>query len=93
MSNRQLLDDVRRIHAGHHKRYGSPRVHAALRAEGVLSLLAAGLGAASADVTPVQYREVRKFSRINRRGQFCRVKVVRRYTPRGVVVRRVRNCI
>ena len=34
LSNRQLLDDVRRIHAGHHKRYGSPRVHAALRAEG-----------------------------------------------------------
>ncbi|SFH15259.1 HTH-like domain-containing protein, partial [Methylobacterium gossipiicola] len=34
VSNRQLLDDVRRIHAGHHKRYGSPRVHAALRAEG-----------------------------------------------------------
>ncbi|WP_244476735.1 IS3 family transposase, partial [Methylobacterium sp. Leaf469] len=33
-SNRQLLDDVRRIHAEHHRRYGSPRVHAALRAEG-----------------------------------------------------------
>jgi hypothetical protein len=33
-SNRQLLDDVRRIHAAHHRRYGSPRVHAALRAEG-----------------------------------------------------------
>ncbi|AMB44402.1 transposase [Methylobacterium sp. AMS5] len=34
VSNRQLLDDVRRIHAEHHRRYGSPRVHAALRAEG-----------------------------------------------------------
>ncbi|WP_244481002.1 IS3 family transposase, partial [Methylobacterium sp. Leaf102] len=33
-SNRQLLADVRRIHAGHHRRYGSPRVHAALRVEG-----------------------------------------------------------
>ena len=33
-SNRQLLDDVQRIHAGHQRRYGSPRVHAALRAEG-----------------------------------------------------------
>ncbi len=33
-ANRQLLADVRRIHAGHHGRYGSPRVHAALRAEG-----------------------------------------------------------
>ena len=33
-TNRQLLEDVRRIHAGHHGRYGSPRVHAALRAEG-----------------------------------------------------------
>jgi hypothetical protein len=28
-SNRQLLDDVRRIHATHHRRYGAPRVHAA----------------------------------------------------------------
>ncbi|AMB47680.1 integrase catalytic region [Methylobacterium sp. AMS5] len=34
VSNRQLLDDVRRLHAEHHKRYGSPRVHATLRAEG-----------------------------------------------------------
>ncbi len=33
-SNRQLLDDVQRIHAAHHRRYGAPRVHAALRAEG-----------------------------------------------------------
>ena len=33
-SNRQLLDDVQRIHAGHQRRCGSPRVHAALRAEG-----------------------------------------------------------
>ncbi|MGE7415093.1 IS3 family transposase [Methylobacterium tarhaniae] len=33
-SNRQLLEDVQRIHAGHQRRYGSPRVHAALRAEG-----------------------------------------------------------
>ncbi len=32
--NRQLLEDVQRIHAGHQRRYGSPRVHAALRAEG-----------------------------------------------------------
>jgi putative transposase len=36
-SNRQLLDDVRRIHAAHHRRYGAPRVHAALRAEGRLA--------------------------------------------------------
>jgi transposase InsO family protein len=33
-SNRRLLHDVRRIHTGHHRRYGSPRIHAALRAEG-----------------------------------------------------------
>ena len=33
-SNRQRLDIVRRIHAGHHRRCGSPRVHAALRANG-----------------------------------------------------------
>ena len=37
-SNRQLLADVRRIHAGHHKRYGSPRTHAALRAEATAAL-------------------------------------------------------
>jgi putative transposase len=33
-ANRQLLADVRRVHADHQGRYGSPRVHAALRAEG-----------------------------------------------------------
>ena len=33
-SNRRLLDDVRRIHVGHQQRYGSPRVHAVLCAEG-----------------------------------------------------------
>lgn len=33
-ANRQLLDHVRRLHAHHHGRYGSPRLHAALRAEG-----------------------------------------------------------
>ena len=33
-ANRKLLVDVRRLHAEHHGRYGSPRMHAALRAEG-----------------------------------------------------------
>lgn len=33
-ANRVLLDDVRRLHARHHGRYGSPRMHAVLRAEG-----------------------------------------------------------
>lgn len=33
-TNRALLADVRRLHAEHHGRYGSPRMHAALRAEG-----------------------------------------------------------
>lgn len=33
-ANQALLDDVRRLHARHHGRYGSPRMHAALRAEG-----------------------------------------------------------
>lgn len=33
-ANQRLLEDIRRIHAGHHGRYGSPRVHAVLRAEG-----------------------------------------------------------
>lgn len=32
--NRELLADVRRLQADHHGRYGSPRMHAALRAEG-----------------------------------------------------------
>lgn len=34
ISNRQLLDDVRRLQSHHQGRYGSPRMHAALRAEG-----------------------------------------------------------
>lgn len=33
-ANARLLEDVRRIQARHHGRYGSPRMHAALRAEG-----------------------------------------------------------
>lgn len=32
--NRRLLVEVRRLHARHGGRYGSPRIHAALRAEG-----------------------------------------------------------
>jgi transposase InsO family protein len=32
--NRDLLADVRRIHEQHRRRYGAPRIHAALRAEG-----------------------------------------------------------
>ena len=34
--NRDLLADVRRIHEQHRRRYGAPRIHAALRAEGCL---------------------------------------------------------
>ena len=34
LANRQLLEDVRRLQACHKGRYGSPRMHAALRAEG-----------------------------------------------------------
>ena len=33
-ANQNLLADVRRLHAQHRGRYGSPRMHAALRAEG-----------------------------------------------------------
>jgi putative transposase len=33
-ANQNLLSHIRRIHWDSHKRYGSPRVHAALRAEG-----------------------------------------------------------
>ena len=34
VSNRALLDDIRHVHAASRRRYGSPRVHATLRAEG-----------------------------------------------------------
>jgi transposase InsO family protein len=34
VANRHLLADVQRVHVHHHGRYGSPRMHAALRAEG-----------------------------------------------------------
>ena len=33
-ANRSLLQDVQRLHSQHRGRYGSPRIHAALRAEG-----------------------------------------------------------
>ena len=33
-SNRALVDDIRRVHADSRRRYGSPRVHATLQAEG-----------------------------------------------------------
>ena len=34
IANRALLDDIRRVHAHHRERYGAPRIHAELRAEG-----------------------------------------------------------
>ncbi|KAA2211180.1 IS3 family transposase, partial [Teichococcus oryzae] len=34
VANQQILTDIRRLHASHHGRYGSPRLQAALRAEG-----------------------------------------------------------
>ena len=34
-ASRDLLEDIRRVHDGSRGRYGSPRVHAALRSEGV----------------------------------------------------------
>jgi putative transposase len=34
VANRAPLAEVRRLHGEHHGRYGSPRIHAALRAEG-----------------------------------------------------------
>jgi putative transposase len=33
-ANRVLLDDIQRIHARHRERYGAPRIHAELCAEG-----------------------------------------------------------
>jgi len=34
IANRGLLPEVQRLHRQHHGRYGSPRIHAALRSEG-----------------------------------------------------------
>lgn len=34
VANQMLLGEIRRLKARHHNRYGSPRMHAALRAEG-----------------------------------------------------------
>ena len=34
IANRELLADIRRVHAEHRGRYGAPRIHAELRAEG-----------------------------------------------------------
>src|SRR2546423_15659388 len=34
IANRDLLADIRRVHAQHQERYGAPRVHAELRAKG-----------------------------------------------------------
>ena len=33
-ANKALVEDIRRVHVGSRRRYGSPRVHAALRAGG-----------------------------------------------------------
>jgi putative transposase len=35
IANRELLVDIRRVHAQHRERYGAPRIHAELRAEGL----------------------------------------------------------
>jgi putative transposase len=34
IANRVLLTEIRRVHTAHRRRYGAPRIHAALRAEG-----------------------------------------------------------
>jgi putative transposase len=34
IANRELLVDIRRVHAQHRERYGAPRIHAELRGEG-----------------------------------------------------------
>ena len=34
IANRALLVDIRRVHGQHRERYGAPRIHAELRAEG-----------------------------------------------------------
>jgi len=34
IANRELLADIRRVHTDHRGRYGAPRIHAELRAEG-----------------------------------------------------------
>ena len=34
MANRELLEDIKRVHRDCHGRYGSPRIHAELKAQG-----------------------------------------------------------
>jgi len=34
IANRELLADIQRVHAQHRERYGAPRIHVELRAEG-----------------------------------------------------------
>ena len=34
LADKALVEDIRRVHAGSRRRYGSPRVHASLQAEG-----------------------------------------------------------
>jgi putative transposase len=42
--NLALLAEIRRVHAAHRGRYGAPRVHATLRAEGIRRAAAASNG-------------------------------------------------
>lgn len=52
-----------------------------------------GIDAVHATAVPVQYRgDYRMMRRHMRRGRFCRVETIRRRTPRGVVIRRIRTC-
>jgi transposase InsO family protein len=44
VANQRILTDIRRLHASHHGRYGSPRLQAALRAEGRVERLMRSAG-------------------------------------------------
>ena len=44
IANRELLGDIQRIHAHHRERYGAPRIHAELRAEGQPSAVSGSSG-------------------------------------------------
>ncbi|MCK1619712.1 IS3 family transposase [Bradyrhizobium sp. 159] len=39
IANRELVDDIKRVHRDTNGRYGSPRIHAELRAQGIERLM------------------------------------------------------
>ena len=59
IANGQLLLDIRRVHAQHRERYGAPRIHAKLRAEGHASAASGSRGSCAAMASGRGHRGVR----------------------------------